>query len=480
MDYSHAAKIRNRGLLDLIAKKKFEEGQGLGASIGEAFSQKSKARMMGIKEAFHPMRMVRALTGSGAIGKSIRTVAGRAMGMSEDDIKYFGGFKRDARHNAPDKDPNFTTISGNSLEEPKAGDSTADIMEKLFTFMKSTREHDKLSRQVEESFRQEQIDEDDRRHKELVKAIKGFSGNKSYTIINNEKQPSLFDRLNEYLDPLLKFGKFIVSNPAVFSFLAYAIGAWLAKEYLDKTKFGERVSQGEGKLAQKAFREKQTDFSKLILTQDEAQAVLEQSDGPAKTRDIISFGGIERLQAIASGKPDPGGVSLQKPVDMNQPTNQTEEFKTKKEAVMPSKVKSKPRGTGSAAKLWEETFAKDYNEDGTRKSATPITNTETPKTATPEVKTAPKVQSTPVAPQSVPDVKSLPTVTPTPGVNQAPGTKIPAQLSNDTTLNSSQATSVAVNSTTNTVGGSAPTMVSADSTRMRDSNITKHLKPGIV
>lgn len=175
MDYKKAAGIRKKGLTDLIAEKKFKEGQGLGSSIGQAISEKMKAKSMGFKEKFHPLNMVRAMTGSGAVGKSIRTVAGRAIGASEEDIKYFGGYgkKKKLKQSKDKKDPLFTTVGENASMNLEAGDSSANILAKIYRFMEKTQEVSRLDSEIEQSFREEQLEEEERRHKKLIEALTG-------------------------------------------------------------------------------------------------------------------------------------------------------------------------------------------------------------------------------------------------------------------------------------------------------------------
>ena len=92
MNYNEAARTRRTGLLSLIAEKKFQDGKSLGSSIGGAISDKFKAKAVGFKEKFDPLNMIRAVVGKGVIGKSLVTLAGRAMGKDEDDIRHFGGY----------------------------------------------------------------------------------------------------------------------------------------------------------------------------------------------------------------------------------------------------------------------------------------------------------------------------------------------------------------------------------------------------
>lgn len=175
MDYRKASQIRKKSLLSLIAEKKFKEGEGLGSSIGSAISEKLKARSLGFKEKFDPLNMLRAITGEGIIGKSIRTIGGRAMGRSNSDIEYFGGYRRNqkpGRKKLKDKkDPQFTTIGSGSITPLKSGDSIANILGKMYNFMQKTHERSKISNEIEEAFRTEQLAEDERRHKKVIDAL---------------------------------------------------------------------------------------------------------------------------------------------------------------------------------------------------------------------------------------------------------------------------------------------------------------------
>lgn len=183
MDYKKASQIRKKSLLSLIAEKKFEEGEGLGSSIGGAISDKFKAKITGVKEKFDPLNMLKAITGDGVIGKSILTLGGRAMGKSDEDIDYFGGYARKRNKNKKKvknkKDPQFTTISSGPIVMVKSGDSIANILGKMYNFMQKTYERSKLSNEIEKAFRTEQLEEDERRHKKIIDAL-----------LNRKKDPS--------------------------------------------------------------------------------------------------------------------------------------------------------------------------------------------------------------------------------------------------------------------------------------------------
>lgn len=212
MDYTRASQIRKKGLIDLIAEKKFKEGKGLGSSIRKSVSEKLQARSMGIKEKFDPMNLVKALTGEGVVGKSIRTIAGRTMGKSDRDIEYFGGYAKHKKRKLKTKqrkNPDFTTQSSGGVSNLRTGDSMADILAKMFKFMEKTHEHEVLSYKIEEAFREEQMEEDERRHKRLIDSILEKTGNKIKKDDNESEAETFVEKLmsglKTALAPLLSF-----------------------------------------------------------------------------------------------------------------------------------------------------------------------------------------------------------------------------------------------------------------------------------
>jgi len=173
MDYQKARSVRKSSLLSLIAERKFEEGQGLGSSIGGAISDKFKAKATGFKEALDPLNFVRKITGKGVVGDIAVTGLGRLFGRKDRDIQAFGGYGR--KRNRGRKDPNFTTQGPGPARPLRTGDAISDILGKMYNFTLKKNEIDTKNLEIEKSFRQEQLDEDDRRHKELVEAIKSYT-----------------------------------------------------------------------------------------------------------------------------------------------------------------------------------------------------------------------------------------------------------------------------------------------------------------
>lgn len=159
MDYTRSSLIRSKSISELM----FEQDR----TFGEALSDKTKARFMGIKEKFTPLNIIRMLTGSGGIGRSIRTVAGRAMGYSERDIQYFGGYKRKRSIYGADR----SRVPAGSKSVVKVNDSTADILAKMYNLMRKIDEDNTRRYEKEQNFEEENILEDKKRHEKVLDAL---------------------------------------------------------------------------------------------------------------------------------------------------------------------------------------------------------------------------------------------------------------------------------------------------------------------
>jgi hypothetical protein len=174
MDYQKARQIRKTGLLSLINEELFENNKSIRGAVGGAISSRFKARATGIKESLDPLNWVRKAAGGGAFGDLAVTGLGRMFGRKDRDIKAFGGYGR--KNSKVKKDPNFTSIGNGPIRPLTVGDSTSDVLGKMYNFMTKSHQVYKIDSQIEQAFRQEQLDEDERRHKALVDAIRKFTG----------------------------------------------------------------------------------------------------------------------------------------------------------------------------------------------------------------------------------------------------------------------------------------------------------------
>ena len=67
----------------------------------------------------------------------------------------------------------YTSIGSKQVKPLKQNDSVADILAKIYNFMVKAHEEEVKHYELEKEFREEQKAEDERRHKELLKALTG-------------------------------------------------------------------------------------------------------------------------------------------------------------------------------------------------------------------------------------------------------------------------------------------------------------------
>jgi hypothetical protein len=333
--------------------EKLIEGNSIGSSIKATVSEKSAARAKGFKEKIDPMNIIKFMTGG---SKFAAALYGSAMGRSKEDMKYFTGTPRSAKEMG---------ASSTRIDSLETGNEMVSLLMKIYEFMRTTNEEDKTRKQREANFKEEIEYERGLRHKALLEALSGLRPGKTVTATKEKDDGgfggifaglisfvkglistaidgvmSVINGITELIEKSLikMLGQKLIWSMIIRSVpqLAMLWGIYESKKYLDKILYAERMKDEEGKSAQKAYKEKQTDFSKLKLTQSEAKAILEQDPGIAKDRDIASFGGIERVQAIADGKPDPGGIIPESNEEIKRKLKLDEEIRKLKSTPIPT------------------------------------------------------------------------------------------------------------------------------------------------
>jgi hypothetical protein len=176
-DYREARRTGSISLTNLIARN-IAEGGGFG-SVGQAISQKIKARGTRIKEAFDPLNIASMLVGRSKLGTAI---LGRMMGRGAEDIQYFArkGAGRDAAY-----DP-FFARSPRSLQPVRQNEGMADIYAKLYALIKKQIEEENKRKETQENFQEEREIEDERRHKEMLVALRGKGKGKATPVAKKE------------------------------------------------------------------------------------------------------------------------------------------------------------------------------------------------------------------------------------------------------------------------------------------------------
>jgi hypothetical protein len=155
MDYAEAKKIRGKSFGTMLGE---HEG-GLGSSLKAAISQKTQAKMTGLKEKFDPMNIAKFMTGGSNWAPAL---LGKLTGRKQSSIDYFSGVKRRGKGTA-EKLGAFGSGGGDFL----------GILQDIESLLHTTREEDKLKSEEENNFAEEKALEKERRHKELMEAITG-------------------------------------------------------------------------------------------------------------------------------------------------------------------------------------------------------------------------------------------------------------------------------------------------------------------
>ena len=137
---------------------KLTGGQGIGSSLRETLSEKSKARMTGIKETFDPMNIVKTLTFGSKLGPALY---GKMMGRSKEDMKYF----TDKKTRGPGKNKTPGQL------DSQADSMAVDALGLIYRLMLRSQEDEKLRREEEKNSIEERDSEEELRNQELVKAL---------------------------------------------------------------------------------------------------------------------------------------------------------------------------------------------------------------------------------------------------------------------------------------------------------------------
>lgn len=169
LTYQQARRIRGTKLTDLLADQLLYEPT-IGKAIGKTISLKTQARVKRLKERFDPLNIINKLTFGSALAT---TLFGRMTGREAKDIEYFTGRLTPIRSQktaskitpTPTMAKGDTDISGINEQ-----------LKKIYTFLTVAQENDKQRRDKENNFREEKQLEDEKRHKELIKALTKITG----------------------------------------------------------------------------------------------------------------------------------------------------------------------------------------------------------------------------------------------------------------------------------------------------------------
>lgn len=165
--YAEATVTRKTGVTDLAYEMMMKnKNMGLLESISEAQKQKIQAKVTGIKEAFDPLAIVAKLTGS----QVLTAAAGRALGRSDKDIRYFAEGKHVGFEN---EEPNRESASSISTKT-----SERDVLVKIYKL---------LSKFIEITIKNNDLKSDLEKAQKVEEAEKEFAHRKKASYVHEVK-----------------------------------------------------------------------------------------------------------------------------------------------------------------------------------------------------------------------------------------------------------------------------------------------------
>ena len=453
MDYRQAQNIRNKSFGTLLAE---QEG-GAFSSLRKTISLRSKARATRIKQTFDPMNIAKFLT----FGSNwAPAMLGKATGRSRESINFFSGVNRGRR---------ASEIGERSTRIPQLQSTGgfSKTLEKIYVLMKKSLDDERKRKQIQNNYKEENDIEKLDRHKELIEAITGkpYSGKATAVKLKSEGAFSLSDLLGgaDVAKTLLSVLRWFASPVGLALLGATSMVALIAlisfglKKLAENTANMKALSPDEAQavlqngsdrdIQAAGGREKLEDIIKN--GRQLAKEALDMEEGDAKKKLLLEMGGREKVEKIAADE---------KVYEIPPPRPASEGMADK----LPF-TKQQFIGTGLAAKSkeekWNKDFAPYYNDDGTKKTATPIPQGTTESPATP-------APATPAAPMASGGTESSTQLNGSPAAKAEPmetpnaGSKLNAVNAQNVDLNLPQSKSDPVtsvkNTTVNSDGGPVP------------------------
>jgi hypothetical protein len=455
MDYRQAQNIRNKSFGTLLAE---QEG-GAFSSLRKTISLKSKARATRIKQTFDPMNIAKFLT----FGSNwAPAMLGKATGRSRESIDFFSGVNRGRRASVMGE-------RSTRIPQLQSTGGFSKTLEKIYVLMKKSLDDERKRRQIQNNYKEENDIEKLDRHKELIEAITGkpYSGKATAVKLKSEGGFSLSDLLGgaDVAKTLLSVLRWFASPVGLALLGATSMVALIALISFGLKKLAENTANMKALSPEEAYNVLQSgsagDIEKLggrekledIIKNGRqlAKEALDMEEGDAKKKLLLEMGGREKVQKIA----DDEKVYEVPPQRSDADLGLKESVASKADFIA-----GKP-GTGGSklaygvrASAWDQRYGENYNEDGTRKTATPIPQGTTESPATPAAPMASGGTESSTQLNGSPAAKAEPMETPN------AGSKLNAVNAQNVDLNLPQSTSDPVtsvkNTTVNSDGGPVP------------------------
>lgn len=299
MDYETARRVRGRSVKELTIQN-IANGGSIFGSYKTAIGSKFKAKATRLQEKFDPLNWVNMIN-----SPLTTAIVGRLFGRKSSTIRYY--LNKQKRN----KNPNYTKVGPGRTTKLRVGDSSADILAKMFNLMQ--KEHDEnLKRwELESEHSQQRKDEEEKQHQELLKAIAGMGhvSTKDNEDAEKKKSKSLKEKLEglfkdimkpieaigEFFKDVFKFvekiflniGKGIIEiGKGLFGILEFFVG--LGKDLAEVAGIVlMKVIKYIGPILGKLFKAVELIFNKVVKSLAELFVKAISSSGPNKP----SYGG---------------------------------------------------------------------------------------------------------------------------------------------------------------------------------------------
>jgi hypothetical protein len=181
--------------LSRLASERLLSGEGIGASLKNAFKDKIGVKATNLKKKFDPLNMLSKISPLAA------TAYGMKRGRSLSDISYFTGIQGQPPEKPQEEEDSAPTRRSRKQTATKATKSATGGLEKgsagtlkqIYKLLSDKFEEDTKLREVDKNFEEERKTEDEKRHKELLDAILKGKGKKEEK--KKEEKTTLMDML---------------------------------------------------------------------------------------------------------------------------------------------------------------------------------------------------------------------------------------------------------------------------------------------
>ena len=248
MDYQNASRIRKSSFGTLLS----QQSGGFGQSFKAAISQKTKAKMMGIKETFDPLNIAKKLTGGSNWAPAM---LGKMFGVDKRRIDYFSGVKQ-------------RNTSSSMRSEGMNGESISIATESLSYIYKSLKmERIEKTREREEFLSRAKSEEEfeNIRNKEIIEALVGKFGKKR---LRDEKgrfvKQDKFEPKKGTFTPSKKANKLGTTASVIGGSAAIVGGAAIVAGVGTTLGISKAIAQGESANASYNAANKGTKNNKIV------------------------------------------------------------------------------------------------------------------------------------------------------------------------------------------------------------------------